>query len=259
MNNKLNERTPKEQPQSQVPDDFEKITGHKTPEEMAAYEKGREHEEAVFMKFIKEWDGKTNSHFGQAMYDTFERLNKSQVSDEDVGLTFNALRNANKLRLPQFKNSKGEPAHEKADGSDWSLAEWMNAVAGELGEAANIIKKIRRGDMTLIEAKEMLAEEFADIVTYLDITSYQAGINLGEATKNKFNKVSERVGSNIRLDKAALQYRPQSQVSDEEIENMAKKEYPDDKCFIDRKVGFIRGFKAALQHNQQPNESNRKS
>jgi hypothetical protein len=52
---------------------------------------------------------------------------------------------------------------------------------------------------------------------------------------------------------------PQSQVSDEEIENMAKKEYPDDKCFIDRKVGFIRGFKAALQHNQQPNESNRKS
>lgn len=186
------------QPKSQVPDDFEKITGHKTPEEMTAYEKGREHEEAVFMKFIKEWDGKTNSHFGQAMYNTFKRLNKSQVSDEE-DLTFNALRNANKLRLPQFKNSKGEPAHEKADGSDWSLAEWMNAVAGELGEAANIIKKIRRGDMTLIEAKEMLAEEFADIVTYLDITAYQAGINLGEATKNKFNKVSERVGSNIRL------------------------------------------------------------
>lgn len=115
------------------------------------------------------------------------------------GLTFNELRDANTARLPQFKNSKGEPAHEKEDGSDWSLAEWMNAVAGELGEAANIIKKIRRGDMTLDEAREMLAEEFADIVTYLDITAKQAGINLGEATIAKFNKVSERVGSNISL------------------------------------------------------------
>ena len=116
------------------------------------------------------------------------------------GLTFNNLREANKTRLPQFKNSKGEPAHEKEDGSDWSLPEWMNAVAGELGEAANIIKKVRRGDMTLEEARASLAEEFADIVTYLDITAMQAGINLGKATMDKFNKVSERVGSTVRLD-----------------------------------------------------------
>ena len=34
------------------------------------------------------------------------------------GLTFNNLREANKARLPQFKNAKGEPAHEKEDGSD---------------------------------------------------------------------------------------------------------------------------------------------
>lgn len=116
------------------------------------------------------------------------------------GLTFNNLREANKARLPQFKNAKGEPAHEKEDGSDWSLAEWMNAVAGELGEAANIIKKVRRGDLTIEEARPLLSEEFADIVTYLDITSMQAGIDLGEATMDKFNKVSKRVGSNIRLD-----------------------------------------------------------
>jgi hypothetical protein len=37
-------------------------------------------------------------------------------------LTFGELRRANIARLPQFKNSKGEPSHEKADGSDWSLA-----------------------------------------------------------------------------------------------------------------------------------------
>lgn len=116
------------------------------------------------------------------------------------GLTFNILREANIARLPQFKNSKGEPAHSEPDGSDWGLAEWMNAVAGELGEAANIIKKIKRGDLSLEEARPMLAAEFADIVCYLDITAFQAGVNLGQATMDKFNKVSERVGSDVYID-----------------------------------------------------------
>lgn len=119
--------------------------------------------------------------------------------NKNTGLTFNQLREANKKRLPQFKNSKGEPAHEKADGSDWSLGEWMNAVTGELGEAANIIKKVKRGDITLSDARVSLAKEFADIVTYLDITAMQAGIDLGESTIDKFNEVSDRVGSNIKL------------------------------------------------------------
>lgn len=116
-----------------------------------------------------------------------------------MSLTFDALRKANTERLPQFKNSKGEPAHEKADGSDWSLAEWMNAVSGELGEAANIIKKVRRGDLSIDEARPILAKEFADIVTYLDITAMQAGVNLGEATIEKFNEVSNRVGCEVFL------------------------------------------------------------
>lgn len=115
------------------------------------------------------------------------------------GLTFNTLRGANAARLPTFKNSKGEPAHAQADGSDWSLGEWCNAVTGELGEAANIIKKIKRGDLTLEEARPALAKEFADIVTYLDILAMQAGVNLGRSTIEKFNEVSERVKSPIRI------------------------------------------------------------
>ena len=116
-------------------------------------------------------------------------------------LTFNELRQANINRLPTFKNSRGEPAHSKPDGSDWCLAQWCNAVTGELGEAANLIKKIERGDFTLDEKREELGKEFADIVTYLDILSLQAGVNLGEATIDKFNEVSERVGSPVRLRK----------------------------------------------------------
>ncbi|WP_440640257.1 MazG-like family protein [Bradyrhizobium sp. PUT101] len=114
-------------------------------------------------------------------------------------MTFDALRGANLARLPQFKNGRGEPAHSKADGSDWTLAQWSNAVLGELGEAANIIKKIERGDMTLDEARPSLAKEFADVQTYLDILAYRAGVDLGEATLQKWNEVSERVGSTVRL------------------------------------------------------------
>lgn len=116
-----------------------------------------------------------------------------------MSLTFDALRGANLARLPQFKNGRGEPAHSKPDGSDWSLAQWSNAVLGELGEAANIIKKIERGDMTLDEARPSLAKEFADVQTYLDILAFRAGVDLGAATLQKWNEVSERVGSTVRL------------------------------------------------------------
>ena len=113
------------------------------------------------------------------------------------GLSFHTLREANKKRLPQFKNSRGEPAHSKADGSDWKLSAWSNAVCGELGEAANIIKKIERGDISLDEARNDLADELADVATYLDILAFRAGIDLGEAVKDKFNRVSERVNANV--------------------------------------------------------------
>lgn len=116
-----------------------------------------------------------------------------------MSLTFGALRGANLARLPQFKNGRGGPAHSESDGSDWCLAQWSNAVLGELGEAANIIKKIERGDMTLEEARPSLAREFADVQTYLDILAFRAGVDLGEATVEKWNEVSERVGSSVRL------------------------------------------------------------
>lgn len=114
-------------------------------------------------------------------------------------LTFAQLRDANTRRLPVFKNRRGEPAHAQPDGSDWCLAQWCNAVTGELGEAANLIKKIERGDMTIDEARPDLAKELADVATYLDILAFRAGVDLGEVTRRKFNEVSERVGYDVRL------------------------------------------------------------
>jgi len=119
------------------------------------------------------------------------------------GLSFNTLREANTARLPQFKNAKGEPAHSEPDGSDWSLNDWMTAVAGEVGEAANMLKKVKRGDLTLEEARPDIAKEFADIVTYLDILAKQAGINLGDAVVSKFNEVSKKIDSTVYTQKKA--------------------------------------------------------
>lgn len=115
------------------------------------------------------------------------------------GLSFSALRAANIARLPEFKDAHGRPAHSATDDSDWERSAWLEALVGELGEYANLSKKVRRGDLTMAEALPHLRDELADVTTYLDILAFQLGIDLGEAAKGKFNRVSERVGSSVRL------------------------------------------------------------
>lgn len=116
------------------------------------------------------------------------------------GLTFNVLRDANIHRLPTFKNSKGEPAHSEPDGSDWTPAQWVQAVMGELGEYANIRKKFERGDIDELEFTAQAKAELADVVTYLDILAFRLGIDLGKAVVEKFNFISTRVGSNVYME-----------------------------------------------------------
>lgn len=114
-----------------------------------------------------------------------------------ANLSFATLRAANTARLPLFKNAKGEAAHSKADGSDWSNAQWLQAVVGELGEYANLQKKVERGDISIEDAKPFLADELADVATYLDILAFRLGINLGEAVESKFNRISKRVKADV--------------------------------------------------------------
>lgn len=114
-------------------------------------------------------------------------------------LTFEALRQANIARLPLFKNAKGKTAHRKADGSDWKLSAWSNATLGELGELANLIKKVERGDITLDAARPAIAKEMADVQIYLDLFAFRAGVDLSAATVAKFNEVSDRVGCDVKL------------------------------------------------------------
>lgn len=106
------------------------------------------------------------------------------------GLTFNTLREANKHRRLQ-------EGAAYARTNNWTPAQWLQAVVGELGEYANIRKKFERGDFAEEEFKALAAMELADTITYMDILAEQLGINLGAATLRKFNIISARIGSNI--------------------------------------------------------------
>lgn len=119
-------------------------------------------------------------------------------------------------RLPQFKNKHGALAHSQPDGSDWTPAQWLQAVMGELGEYANIRKKFERGDIGRDEFKTLAAKELADVQTYLDILALRCldfggnidphGVELGDATLDKFNEVSKRVGATTRLNRHEMIY-----------------------------------------------------
>lgn len=80
---------------------------------------------------------------------------------------------------------------------DWGETDWACAMAGEAGEACNLIKKRRRGDGIAIEE---VAKELADVVIYADLLAARMGIDLGEAIRKKFNEVSTRVDSAVRLE-----------------------------------------------------------
>lgn len=101
-------------------------------------------------------------------------------------LTFGLLREANIKRSEE----KVFPSQ------NWTLAQWACAMAGEAGEACNVVKKTFRGDEV---AKDALAKELADIVIYADLLAKAANIDLGEAVIDKFNEVSVKRGAKVRL------------------------------------------------------------
>ena len=80
--------------------------------------------------------------------------------------------------------------------SGWSLSDWMAATLGELGEAANVIKKINRHRDGIAEQKpvqqlmEELSDELADADIYLDLLYQAAGLNRTKAVISKFNDTS---------------------------------------------------------------------
>lgn len=88
--------------------------------------------------------------------------------------------------------------------TDWSLSDWMTALMGELGEAANVAKKLNRvrdgipgNKETEAELQDKLARELADTFIYLDLTFQRIGRRLGDVVAEVFNAKSRQIGSDI--------------------------------------------------------------
>lgn len=90
--------------------------------------------------------------------------------------------------------------------SSWSMSDWMTATMGELGEAANIAKKLNRvrdgipgNKETEAELRAALADEIADTFIYLDLLAQSQGICLEDAVIAKFDRTSEKIGYDSTL------------------------------------------------------------
>ena len=90
--------------------------------------------------------------------------------------------------------------------SSWSRSDWFTAVLGELGEAANIAKKLNRtrdGIPGNKASKEELAvklrQELGDTFVYLDLLAQACGISIGDAAVEVFNVKSQELKCSIMM------------------------------------------------------------
>lgn len=120
-----------------------------------------------------------------------------------VNLDFGTMSQVNARRAEKWHGPDWLAADDQ-----WTIADWSNAMAGEAGEAANIVKKIRRNECVFesgvparpdAELYDALADELADVVLYADLLAQKAGIDLGTAVREKFNRKSEEQGFDERL------------------------------------------------------------
>jgi NTP pyrophosphatase (non-canonical NTP hydrolase) len=109
------------------------------------------------------------------------------------------------VRLHEQNASRSKRWHPSGLVS-WSLSDWFTALAGEVGELGNVVKKLNRArdglkgnKETREELRSMLVKEAADIFIYLELFAQVAEFDLMEATVAKFNEVSERNGFPERL------------------------------------------------------------
>lgn len=75
-------------------------------------------------------------------------------------------------------------------------------LAGEVGEACNVAKKIERerhGWRGSRATLNDLAQEIADVVICADLMALAAGIDLMAAVRAKFNATTDKVGLTVKL------------------------------------------------------------
>lgn len=111
-----------------------------------------------------------------------------------MGMTFGQFSQANRERCesPQGFN------HPLAG---WSTSDWMTATMGELGEAANVVKKLNRvrdgvpgNKQTADQLRDQLRKELGDVFVYLDLMAQSLGFSIADAAAEVFNSKSAEIG-----------------------------------------------------------------
>lgn len=103
-----------------------------------------------------------------------------------------SIRNRKRCEAPNGFNHKLEA---------WTASDWMTAVVGKLGEAANIVKKLNRvrdgvpgNKETVEQLRDKLSRELADTYIYLDLLCQSQGIDLENTVYEVFNNKSMEIG-----------------------------------------------------------------
>jgi NTP pyrophosphatase (non-canonical NTP hydrolase) len=118
---------------------------------------------------------------------------------DDESLTFAAFSAAN-LQRCESPSGFNHPLQ------GWTLSDWFTATMGELGEAANIAKKLNRVRDGIVGNKETedelrakLRREIGDVGVYLDLLAQREGFSLGGAMREVFNAKSDQLGCPIKV------------------------------------------------------------
>lgn len=106
--------------------------------------------------------------------------------------TFSTLRDANRARQVEWDKDAQITAAYRG-----------NELAGEVGEACNVIKKLERERLGIAGSRSdvaALASELADVIICADLIAMHYGIDLDVAVTRKFNATSAKMGLKTRID-----------------------------------------------------------
>lgn len=101
------------------------------------------------------------------------------------------LRAANKIRQEEW-----------CPGKNPDLSFRGLELAGEAGEACNVIKKLERERLGWRGSRAFtsdLADELADVIIVADLIADSLGIDLEEAIKTKFNSTSDKYNLKTKI------------------------------------------------------------
>lgn len=116
-----------------------------------------------------------------------------------MGMTFGQFSEANRARCES-------PQGFKHPLNGWSTSDWITATMGELGEAANVVKKLNRyrdgvpgNKVSEAELRDQLRKEIGDVFVYLDLMAQSLGFSIADAAKEVFNSKSAEIGYPVKL------------------------------------------------------------